>query len=139
MNRIRKMTSHTIAACLVILMVSFNIQSVSAQSAEEKTLQQAEKMPEFKGGNDALIKYLSENIVYPAEAKNKGEEGKVFVSFIVDKTGAIKNAQIRKGVSATLNAEALRVVNSMPAWTPGEQDGKKVNVEYTLPIMFSLK
>lgn len=122
--------------CIISLTI---LSAFQGNAQNEKVLQQAEVMPEFIGGNDALMKYLIENIQYPEDARKKKEEGKVYISFIVDEKGDVKNTQVKKGVSASLNAEALRVVNNMPAWKPGEQDGKKVKVEYTLPIMFALQ
>jgi TonB family protein len=109
-----------------------------AQTAEETVLQQAEVMPEFPGGQEAMMKYLAEQIKYPAEDKKNKVEGNVFVSFVIDKTGVVRNAEIKRGVSATIDAEALRVVSSMPAWRPAENKGEKVSVQYVLPIAFRL-
>ncbi|HLP06321.1 MAG TPA: TonB family protein [Paludibacter sp.] len=97
-----------------------------------------EKLPEYPGGMDALMKYLSQNIKYPIKAQENGIQGKVFVQFVVNSVGKIENAEIIKNVSPEIDAEALRVVNSMPQWTPGEQKGEKVSVHYTLPIGFTL-
>lgn len=97
--------------------------------------QVVEKMPAFKGN---LQKWLSENLKYPPEAKAKKIEGKVFVKYIITKTGEIKDAKISKSAHPLLDAEALRFVNSMPAWEPGKQKGQAVNVAYVLPIHFSL-
>lgn len=97
-----------------------------------------EKMPEFKGGQEALINYLSTNITYPETAKTNKIEGTVYISFVVDKTGKIGNCSVKRGVHEALDNEALRVISSMPDWIPGESGGKKVNVEMTLPINFKL-
>lgn len=104
---------------------------------EDEVFMVVEKMPEFPGGPKALIKYLGNTICYPKDSQ--AIEGRVVVEFIVDKDGSICNASIKKSASPELDKEALRVINSMPAWTPGEQRGKKVRVNYTLPIMFKLK
>ena len=101
----------------------------------DEIFQVVEKMPTFKGN---LLQWITENLKYPAEAKAKGIDGKVFLKFIVTKTGEIKNAQIARGVDPLLDAEALRLVNSMPAWQPGRQRGQAVNVAYVLPIQFTL-
>ena len=97
-----------------------------------------EQMPEFPGGQDALMKFLNENIQYPQLAKDAGIEGKVYLRFTVGKDGKVKNIQVLRGVSPEIDAEAIRVLKAMPAWEPGEQRGKKVEVQMTLPIHFNL-
>ncbi len=99
-----------------------------------------EQMPEFPGGQSALMNYLSSNIKYPEECRKMGVEGKVFIKFIVDKLGNITNVQILRGVpdGQLLEKEAIRVVQSMPKWSPGKQLGKPVDVFFTLPIAFKL-
>ncbi len=98
-----------------------------------------EKMPKFLGVNGSLRKYIVREIQYPFLAVEQGYEGLVFVQFVVKSDGGIANARIIKGANVELNREALRVVNSMPKWIPGEQSAKKVDVNYTIPIRFSLK
>ena len=98
-----------------------------------------EQMPEYPGGIDALKAYLMSNIKYPSEAHQKGIQGKVFVSFVVTKTGSISNAKVVRGVDPLLDQEAMRVVESMPIWIPGKQNGETVDVAYTLPINFVLE
>ncbi|MBK6730050.1 MAG: energy transducer TonB [Bacteroidetes bacterium] len=139
MNHFKNTALKSVATLLCILSLTFISETASAQSADDMPLKQAEVMPTFKGGDDAMMKYLSESIQYPADAKEKGEQGKVYVGFVIDEKGNVTDAVVKRGVSATLNAEALRVVNAMPQWTPGEQDGKKVKVEYVVPIYFKLK
>lgn len=97
-----------------------------------------ETMPEFIGGNKALFNYLGQNINYPPKAREKGIEGKVILHFVVSMDGQIKDIEIIKYSHALLDQEALRVVKSMPKWKPGFQDGKAVEVKYTLPISFKL-
>jgi TonB family protein len=99
---------------------------------------QTEVMPEFPGGMSRLMEFLGTSIVYPKEAMQKKITGKVFVYFVVDKKGKVVNAKITRGVDPLLDQEALRVVNSMPAWKPGTQGGDPKNVSYTLPINFAL-
>jgi TonB family protein len=96
-------------------------------------------MPEFPGGEMELRKYMANNISYPEEALKKGIQGKVYVTFVVDAKGQVANAKIARGVDPSLDREALRVVNSLPAWIPGKQKGKPVNVSYTVPINFALQ
>jgi len=99
----------------------------------------SEKMPEFPGGNEAMSKFMVQNIKYPESAKKAGIQGTVYVSFIVNSEGNVTKAEIQKSVSPELDAEALRVVNTMPVWTPGEQKGEKVSVHLTLPVKFKLQ
>jgi len=99
-----------------------------------------EKMPEYPGGTDALLKFLSENVHYPAEAAEEKKEGRAVVQFIVRKDGSISDiAVVRSAGDERLDKEAVRVVESMPAWTPGEMRGKLVDVKFTVPIKFSLQ
>lgn len=97
-----------------------------------------EKMPEFPGGNGSLRKWVARNLRYPILAAEQGYEGKVYVKFNVNKDGSVSDAKIIKGANVELNEEALRVINSMPYWIPGEQQGIKVKVSYTIPIRFAL-
>ena len=98
-----------------------------------------EQMPQFPGGPAALMEYLSKNVRYPEEAHKKGTEGRVIATFVVEKDGSISDVTIRRSVSPELDDEALRVVNSMPKWTPGKQRGEAVRVKYTIPITFKLQ
>ena len=97
-----------------------------------------EKMPEFPGGVQELLGFLSKTIKYPAEAEKAGTQGRVIATFVVKKDGSISDARVVKSVDPLLDAEALRVINAMPAWIPGTQNGKPVNVKYTVPISFRL-
>lgn len=97
-----------------------------------------EVMPQFPGGAPKLFEYLSQNIRYPKEAMESNTQGRVIVSFVVCKDGSICDAKVVKSVSPALDAEGLRVISSMPNWTPGTQSGKTVNVKYTVPISFRL-
>lgn len=100
----------------------------------------AEIKPEFSGGDDELNKYLRNNIKYPAAAKRAKNEGRVIVQFVVAEDGSIVDTEVVKAVEdESLNTEALRVIEEMPNWTPGQQGGKPVNVKYTLPITFKLQ
>lgn len=97
-----------------------------------------EKQPEFPGGTSGLMKFLNENIEYPKEAQEKGIEGRVILSFIVEKDGGVADVQIVKGQDSLLDNEASRVISKMPNWTPGLQKNERVRVRYTLPIAFKL-
>lgn len=97
-----------------------------------------EEMPKFPGGDLALHNYIANNAKYPAEAKEKGIEGRVFISYIISPQGKVVEAKVIKGVDPSLDAEAKRVIEEMPDWTPGKQRGKSVAVSYTSPVNFEL-
>lgn len=97
-----------------------------------------EQMPEFPGGQKGLFKFLGENIRYPKEARKANVTGNVFASFVVGADGAIRDVTIAKGIGYGCDEEVKRVVELMPKWKPGIQDGKAVPVRYSLPISFSL-
>ncbi len=109
------------------------------ESREAKVYDIAEKMPEFVNGADSLLNYLANEISYPKKAQKKGVEGRVYVQFVVEKDGKITRAKVLRGIGSGCDEEALRVINSMINWIPGENNGKKVAVKYTLPIKFVLK
>jgi protein TonB len=96
------------------------------------------KLPEYPGGMDSLWKFILENIVYPEVARQAGIEGKVVISFVVEKDGSLSSFEVVKKVHPLLNEEALRVVKLMPNWEPGKLNGKAVKVRFQLPIEFKL-
>lgn len=104
----------------------------------EKTYDVVETMPEFSGGTGEMMKYLVKNIRYPKEMEEQKVEGRVIVTFVVRKNGEIVDAKVVKSVHPQLDAEALRIINGMPNWTPGMQNGKPVNVKFALPVSFKL-
>ena len=95
-----------------------------------------EVMPEFPGGNEAMVKFLQENVVYPEKAKEKGIGGKTYVSFVIEKDGSITDVKVARGFDKSCDAEAVRVVKSMPKWTPGKVKGQPVRVNFTMPFVF---
>jgi periplasmic protein TonB len=97
-----------------------------------------ENMPQFVGGDQARVDYMLKNIKYPLVAKETGATGTVYISFVVEKDGSVTNAQVLKGFNSSCEAEALRVVNSMPRWIPGTHNGRPVRVKFTLPVRFAL-
>ena len=103
-----------------------------------KVFDVVEKMPQYPGGTAALMEFLARNIRYPKEAEQATAQGRVIATFVVEKDGSITGARIVKSVHPLLDEEALRVVNSMPNWEPGTQDGEPVRVKYTVPITFRL-
>jgi periplasmic protein TonB len=112
---------------------------VVAEVVEEKPYTYVEQMPAFPGGETEMMKYLGKNIRYPAAAQRAGVEGLVVLSFVVSKTGEISEIQVVKGLGAGCDEEAMRVVKTMPKWTPGKQNGREVPVRYTLPVRFTIK
>lgn len=104
----------------------------------QEVVSDPEKSPEFTGGQEAMIKYLQSNIKYPEKARTEKIEGTVYVGFVVTSTGAVTNAQLKKAVHELLDTEALRVIEAMPAWVPGEKDGVAVNCAMVIPIAFKL-
>lgn len=98
-----------------------------------------ESMPSFPGGDAALFKYLSDNIRYPVIAQESGIQGRVICQFVVNRDGSIVDIEVVRSVDRSLDAEAVRVIQSMPRWTPGRQRGKTVRVKYTLPVNFRLQ
>lgn len=105
---------------------------------EESVFDAVEQMPEFPGGRDQLIKYYESNLRYPKVAIENGIQGRVIVQFIVNTDGSISDATVIRSVDPACDEEALRVINSMPHWTPGQTNGKNVRVRYTLPVAFRL-
>ena len=97
-----------------------------------------EQKPEFENGDKAMYEFLSKNIVYPTIARENGITGTVFVGFVVSKDGTIRNVEVKRGIGGGCNEEAMRVIKLMPKWKPGKQNGKAVNVAFTLPVKFRL-
>lgn len=114
--------------------------NMQTQKSATKTFTVVEVMPKFKGGNKAMMEFLMMNMKYPASAAKAKQQGRAIVGFVVRKDGTISDVQIKKSAGhAVLDEEAMRVVKSMPAWEPGKQKGKPVNVKYYVPITFRLK
>jgi protein TonB len=112
---------------------------MAAEEGDEgEVFQVVEQMPEFPGGMDKLMEYLSKNIKYPSIAQENNIQGRVIVEFVVNKDGSIVDPVVLRSVDPYLDKEAIRVVKSMPKWKPGEQRGKPVRVKFTLPVMFKL-
>jgi len=97
-----------------------------------------EEMPVFPGGDAAMMKYIADNIKYPQICKENNISGKVFINFIVNEQGKVDKVKIVRGVDPYLDKEAIRVIESLPDWTPGRQRGKAVRVQFTIPISFAL-
>jgi protein TonB len=98
-----------------------------------------EQMPEFPGGAGAMMKYLAENIQYPQMAREVGVQGTVFITFVVEPNGNITGVRVLRGIGSGCDEEAIRVVKSMPSWTPGKQRNRPVRVQFNLPVRFILQ
>lgn len=114
------------------------VKSKDKESKEEKVFDVVEQMPAFPGGMDEMMKYLSMNVRYPEAAKKAGLQGRVVVQFVVEADGSVSNAKVVRSVNEDLDVEAVRVIEKMPNWKPGMQNGKAVRVRYNIPIAFRL-
>ena len=115
------------------------VQVVEEEPEEQTIFEVVENMPDFPGGQAALMQYLAKNIKYPTIAQENGTQGRVIVQFVVNKDGSIVDAKVVRSVDPYLDKEALRVINTMPKWKPGMQRGKPVRVKFTVPVMFRLQ
>jgi protein TonB len=106
---------------------------------ENKVFDVVEQMPSFPGGQSALMQYLQSNVKYPVVAQENGVQGRVVVSFVVERDGSITDVQVVRSVDPSLDREAQRVVRSMPKWIPGKQNGQAVRVKYNVPVSFRLQ
>ena len=116
----------------------YDYVEVEPEPEEEEIFMVVEESPEFPGGYEAYMQYLKKNIKYPAICRENNIQGRVIVSFVVNKDGKIVDAEVVKGVNPSLDKEALRVISTMPNWKPGKQRGKPVRVKYSSPVNFRL-
>ena len=133
----RKNVSLKVALMMLVLLFSF-MTSTAQTKKNDMVFDVVEVMPQFPGGQIAMLQYLMKNIKYPEQAVKEGIQGRVTVRFIVEKDGSISDVKPVLSVHPLLNKEAVRVVESMPKWSPGKQNGKPVRVRYNLPVMFKL-
>jgi len=116
------------------------VEAPVEEEEEEVIFVVVESMPEFPGGQQALFKYLAENVKYPVIAQENGIQGRVICQFVVNKDGSIVDVvAVRSSGEPSLDKEAIRVIKSMPKWKPGKQRGKPVRVKYTVPVNFRLQ
>lgn len=134
----RKNVSLKVALTMLALLFSF-MTSTAQTKKNNMAYDVVEVMPQYPGGQIAMMKYIMENIKYPKQAMKEGIQGRVTVSFIVEKDGRVSNVRLLRSVQSALDKEAIRVVKSMPKWTPGKHNGKPVRVRFNLPVMFKLK
>lgn len=133
----RKNVSLKVALMMFVLLFSF-MTSTAQTKKNDMLFSVVEVMPQYPGGQIAMMKYIMENMKYPEQAMKKGIQGRVAVSFIIEKDGSISNVRPIHSVHTLLDKEAVRVVKSMPKWSPGKQHGKPVRVQLIVPIMFKL-
>ena len=133
----RKNVSLKVALMMLVLLFSF-MTSTAQTKKNNMVYDVVEVMPQYPGGQIAMLKYFMENIKYPEQAMKEGIQGRVTVSFIVEKDGRVSNVRLLRSVQSSLDKEAVRVVKSMPKWSPGKQKGKPVRVRFNVPVMFKL-
>jgi len=145
MNQLKRTSSGSVKILFMLSLVfalSSNVHAFSDtsinQNTEDSVYSIVDKMPEYPGGEKALVVFLNQTIVYPAEALKKNEQGKVIVQFVIGKTGKVENAKVVRSVTPDLDNEALRVIGLLPDWIPGEQNGAKVAVFRIIPVMFQI-
>ena len=113
--------------------------SSSSSSSSTTIFEIAEQMPKFPGGDTALMQYIASHVNYPTVAAENGVQGKVIVGFVVETDGSVSDVKILRSVDPSLDKEAMRVIMSMPKWTPGKQDGKAVRVKMQCPVIFRMQ
>lgn len=127
----------TLIACFHL--IAQPITEIAIVPDETLTLEKSDSLPEYKGGQNALLKVLSDNLIYPTECVEANIQGSVLVQFVVSSKGKVKDITVLRSVHPLLDAEAIRVVGLLCDWKPGIKDGKKVNTYYNLPIFFKLQ
>ena len=119
-------------------LMTANAQKTVVSQTDQKVFDTVEQMPEYPGGMQAMIEFLQTNMKYPEDAAKQKVEGRVMVQFVVETDGSITDVHVAKQVFPSLDAEAIRVVQAMPKWTPGMDKGRVVRVKYNLPIVFRM-
>jgi TonB family protein len=118
--------------------IKFALNSKKSSKKNGDVYYTVDVMPVYPGGDSALRSFIAKNVKYPSKAKEAGIQGKVYISFVVDKDGSVTDAKVARGVDPLLDKESVRVVESMQTWNPGMEDGEPVKVQYTVPINFAL-
>ena len=122
-----------------VVIVNAPVAAPVIEEEDNVVFQVVETMPSFPGGDADLFKFLSTNVKYPVIAQENGIQGRVICQFVVNKDGTIVDVEVVRSVDPSLDKEAIRVIKSMPKWSPGKQRGKPVRVKYTLPVNFKLQ
>ena len=129
----------TLSVLAILLISSTTVTAQNKKTSNDKVFEKVEDMPEFPGGEKAMMDFVAKNVQYPKEAMEKEISGRVLVGFIVEKDGSISETEIVKGIGGGCDEEAVRVVKAMPKWKPGKQKGKPVRVHFMLPLTFKLQ
>lgn len=130
----------SLATTAALISAPASSEAAPKAADKKKTVYEAvEKMAEFPGEMPGLIDYLRKNIRYPEEAHKANEQGRVVVQFVINEDGSVSDVEVLKGVSESLDKEAVRVVSEMPKWSPAQVNGKNVASRFTLPVMFMLQ
>ena len=126
-------------AAITVMGLSMCSENKKSAVAEDEPVDSCAVMPEFPGGQEALMAFINDNIKYPTQAVEVGLEGRVVCDFIIEKDGSVNNVKVAESADSLLDAEAVRVLNSMSAWTPGQNEsGEAVRVKYVVPVTFML-
>ena len=131
-----KLLKHTFIFLFILTFINVNAQKDESISQDSTVLE--DNMPQFPGGDQARLSFLSNNISYPEDAKSAGIEGTVHLSFVVEKDGSITNVKVNRGVSPSINKEAIFGIKKMPKWKPGIKNGKAVRSIFYMPVLFYL-
>ena len=123
----------------VLCLMTASAQKTVVSQSKQNVYDMVEQMPEFPGGMPAMIDFLQANLKYPEDAIKQNVGGRVLVMFVVEPDGSLSNVGVARKVFPSLDAEAIRVVKTMPKWKPGKEKGKPVRVNFTLPVVFSRK
>ena len=137
-QNVRIMNKLFIIALLTLTGMS-NAMAQQEVALEEKVYEVVEEMPSFPGGQGAMFEFIANNIQYPIVAEENGVQGRVLVSFVIKKDGSLSNVRVVKSVDSALDKEAVRLIKSMPKWSPGKEKGQFVNVKFTVPVTFRLQ
>ena len=121
-----------------LLILMEGLSTLGDKPENDSIYQIVDEMPQYPGGEKAMMEYVAKNVKYPQEAKDKEIQGRVFVGFVVEKDGSVSTVKVLRGIGGGCDEEAVRVVSSMPKWKPGIKDGKPVRVSYMMPLNFKL-
>ena len=129
----------TLSVLAILFTINTTAMAQNKKTSNDKVFEKVEDMPEFPGGEQAMMDFVGKNVQYPKEAMEKEISGRVLVGFIVEKDGSVNEVKIVRGIGGGCDEEAVRVVKVMPKWKPGKEKGKPVRVSYMMPIFFKLQ
>ena len=138
-NGLRWRLLATLSVLAILFTVNTTAGAQNKKTANDKVYEKVEVMPEFPGGNQAMMDFVATNVKYPKEAMDKNISGRVMVQFVVEKDGSISDIKVAKGIGGGCDEEAVRVVKAMPKWKPGKEKGKPVRVGFMMPFAFKLQ